>query len=246
MLSMSISDGCPCRASTHQLPHQLSSLSSPSLMASPLAWQGDGPPQTLPSSSPPQYSDQFEALLPLASLTLIAAQLSTLLHTVALASSAASPSTASPRLTDPATRSSHSLSSTLPLTFKLTHSLSLQPHQRTLQYPLHLTPATHPAHPSHVSAFNPVALRCPALVVSLAIPVLLFRPSVHQRPSSLHYPCSHRTSSPSLLPLHEPLPVTPFPQSLSDLRTLLSCAPPHHSRRCPVRTHLPLIRATQS
>jgi hypothetical protein len=55
------------------------------VMASPLAWQGDGPPQPLSASSSTRYGDQFDTSHSLASLTFIAAQLSTLLYSIAVA-----------------------------------------------------------------------------------------------------------------------------------------------------------------
>ena len=59
-------------------------------MSSPLAWQGDGPPRMLVPPLSAQY-DQFDMSHSLASLTFIAAQLSTLLNTVVSASSYAAP-----------------------------------------------------------------------------------------------------------------------------------------------------------
>jgi hypothetical protein len=93
-----------------------------SVMSSPLAWQGDGPPQTLPVSSSPQCAAQFDAPHSLAALTFIASQLSTLLYSVALASSAASSPSSSPRPTAPAAPLPHSPS---PIAPPLSNSLAL-------------------------------------------------------------------------------------------------------------------------
>ena len=54
-------------------------------MSSPIAWQGDGPPQTLSPSFSAQYSDQFDVSHSLASLTFVAAQSCTLLQSVTAA-----------------------------------------------------------------------------------------------------------------------------------------------------------------
>ena len=91
-------------------------------MSSPLAWQGDGPPQTLSPSLSSHYSDQFDASHSLAALTFIASQLSTLLYSVALASSAASSPSSSPHATAPTAPLPHSLSPVAP---PLSNSLAL-------------------------------------------------------------------------------------------------------------------------
>ena len=82
-------------------------------MALPLAWQGDGPPQPLSVPSSTHCGDQFDTSQSLASLTFIAAQLSALLHTVSLASSATTPSGSNPYPTASLPTFPHSPSSVL-------------------------------------------------------------------------------------------------------------------------------------
>ena len=90
-------------------------------MSSPLAWQGDGPPQKLSLASSAHCSDQFDTSQSLASLTFIAAQLSTLLHSITLASSATAPPALNPHPTASISLPLHSPSSTLlPLSNSLT------------------------------------------------------------------------------------------------------------------------------
>ena len=84
------------------------------LMASPLAWQGDGPPQPLPASLSAHCDEQFDTSHSLASLTFIAAQLSTLLFSIAVASSAAASPASLPHLIVSPAPPTHSPSSTVP------------------------------------------------------------------------------------------------------------------------------------
>ena len=120
------------------------------VMALPLAWQGDGPPQPLSVPSSTHCGDQFDTSQSLASLTFIAAQLSALLHTVSLASSATTPSGSNPYPTASLPTFPHSPSSVLlslsnPLTLchsnllaALSHVVSTSFHLVNL--PTHSTP----------------------------------------------------------------------------------------------------------
>ena len=202
------------------------------VMSSPLAWQGDGPPQTLSPSLPPHYSDQFDASHSLASLTFIAAQLSTLLHTITLASSVASPTASilsSPSLSTP---SPHSPSSTvLPLSKSLTlchsnlisallHVLSTSSQLLTL--PTLLTPLpslqASPAAPQPSS--NPSLSSSTSTPPTFPTPLSISVPPrftirlvtdlepVTPSASRPHSPCSSSSSPSSALsfPTHSPLP----------------------------------------
>ena len=136
------------------------------VMSSPLAWQGDGPPQTSSASFSAHWGDQFDTSHSLTSLTFIAAQLSTLLHSVSLASSAASPLSVNPHLTASPPTSPHSPSPVLlPLSNSLTlcHSnlVAALSHVVATSFQL-LTQPIHPALQPSPLAFIPAPQSVPA------------------------------------------------------------------------------------
>ena len=150
-------------------------------MSAPLAWQGDGPPLTLPSLSLPHYSDQFDTSYSVASLTFIAAQLSTLLHTITVASSATASTPLNPHPTNLTSPAPYSPSSTLPplsnsltlchsnLLTALSHVVSTSFHLLTL--PAHLTAPLPSLPPVPISLSTPSSCpNSPPSTPSIAIP----------------------------------------------------------------------------
>ena len=166
-----------------------------------------------------QYSDQFfDTSHSLASLTFIAAQLSTQLNTIALASSHATPPPSlnpTPFTTTPP--SLHAPSSTLTPTFKLTHSLPLQPSQRPVLRPVHILPTTHSVQSTHPAHLTSTTLHCSSCNVA-SLPTHSYHSSIHHHPASLYYPPRQRPRTchfsnfasllsitvPSTLPYHCP------------------------------------------
>ena len=150
-------------------------------MSLPLVWHGDGPPQPPSRSSSPQHKDQFDASHSLASLTFVAAQLSTLLQTVNFISSADAPPALNPH---PTTTPRSPLTSRRRLHCHVqTHSLSVG---ATSSAPspsaVRRLPLTHPAHtpltsqPSlaqHSAASQPPSQSCsisPRPTPSISVP----------------------------------------------------------------------------